>query len=828
MPTTRRDLIKSGLAVSTLSVLPVRGLAALALPAPETRDHAVSREKFLFDFGWKFTLGNADDAKLDLKFGETQDEFAKAGNFKFAQPDFDDSKWRTLDLPHDWAIELPFVNDPSLKSHGYKPLGRRYPGNSVGWYRRTFNFPKEAFGKVVSIQFDGISRDTLVFLNGSYIGRHNDAYTSFGFDVSAYLNYGGANTLALRVDASYGDAWFYEGAGIYRHVWLVRHDQVHFGQWESWVRSAEADGTANLELGTEALNNSNRSEICSVTWDIADESGKVVAKASSDAATIAPGEQTFFTASAQFNQPRLWDIDEPYLYSASLSLKRGDAVLDIEHIHFGVRSIRFDPNRGFFLNGRSVKIKGTCNHQDHAGVGVAVPDDLQRFRLAKLREMHSNAVRTSHNMPTPEWVEACDREGMMMMCETRTMGATPEALSKLEVMVKRYRNSPSIIIWSMGNEEQELQKSEEGEHVVKAMVELCHRLDPTRTCTAAVNGSFETGVSKALDVEGFNYNLYKIAPYHAAHPERPLIGSETAHHTVSTRGLHFTDPETNLVGVSDIHHKYVLEQPDDWWTQYATNDYLPGGFIWTGFDYRGEPTPASWPSISSQFGVLDTCGYPKDHFFYYKAWWGEKPVVHAFPHWNWSGWEGRQIPVWVYANTDEVELLLNSKSLGTKVCKRYGHLVWDVSYESGVLEAHGKRDGKVVVVDRRETTGQPTSLKLTAEQVTDRADGEGLIIVRVEAQDEHGRFVPTANMSLYFSVSGAGHLLGVGNGDPNCLEADNKPQRSLFNGLAQVIVRVGMKAGTVTITADAKEDPRLAPAKLEIAVKAATTRPWVI
>lgn len=825
MSITRRSLLQSGLALSTSALLPRHLYAAAGKSA------ASVRERLLFDFGWKFTMGNGNDPNRDQRFGYTQEEFARAGNFKMALPNYDDASWRTLDLPHDWAIELPFVNDVRLKDHGYKPIGRRYPENSVGWYRRKFTVPAEDRGRLISVEFDGVFRDALVFVNGYFIGRHNNGYASFAFDISDYLNYGGENSIALRIDASYGDGWFYEGAGIYRHVWMVKHDRLHLGRWESFVRSSIKGSGALLQLGTVVKNDSERTETAIVKWVVRDMQGRTVASVETTPQTIRPGDTGNAVCETELKQASLWDTEHPYLYSAEATLLTGSSrstatIRDAETVTFGIRSVRFDADHGLFLNGKPLKIQGTCNHQDHAGVGTALLDDLQDFRLEKLRAMNSNAVRTSHNMPTPEWVRACDRMGMMMMCETRTMGSNAEALVELETMVKRYRNSPAIIIWSMGNEEPQLQRSEQGEHVVKTMVDLCHRLDPTRVCTAAVNGSFGNGVSKSLDVEGFNYNLEKIAPYHTSHPQQPLIGSETAHHTVATRGVHFTDESKNVVGASDLDTKYVFEQPDLWWTQYATNDYLPGGFIWTGFDYRGEPTPYAWPSISSQFGVLDTCGFPKDKYFYYKAWWGHEPVVHVFPHWNWPERMGSNIPVWVHTNLPEVELFLNGKSLGKKACPKYGHLIWDVPYAPGVIEARGIRDGKVIISDRRETTGEATSLKLVADKNSKLANGEGLIILAVQALDDKGRLVPTANLPVKFTISGAAHFLGVGNGDPNCLEPDNEPRRSLFNGLGQLILRAGTKPGEVQVLAEAG-DAKIAPARWSTLLADGRIRPNV-
>ncbi|HEY5347091.1 MAG TPA: glycoside hydrolase family 2 TIM barrel-domain containing protein, partial [Rhizomicrobium sp.] len=515
----------------------------------------------------------------------------------------------------------------------------------------------------------------------------------------------------------------------------------------------------------------------------------------------------------------------PNLYSAIVTLETDGASRDAERISFGVRSIRFDADKGFFLNGKPVKIKGTCNHQDHAGVGAALPDDLQYFRIGVLKEMGSNAVRTSHNMPTPEWVEACDRLGMMMMCETRTMNANPEGMAQLETMIRRYRNSPAVIIWSMGNEEWIPQVEDQGERIMADMVARSHELDPTRPCTAAINGVYDKGASKPLDVQGFNYHLEIPDAYHKAHPGQPCIGTETAS-TVSTRGIYETDKLRNWVSAYDLNAPPWARTAEVWWKFYAARDWLAGGFAWTGFDYRGEPTPYGWPSINSQFGIIDMCGFPKDNFYYYQAWWGDKPMLHLLPHWNWQQRMGEPIAVWVHSNCDEVELFLNGASQGRQTVQPLTHLEWQVKYAPGAIEARGYKDGKLILTERRETTGLPASLRLTAQRMRIDANGEDLAIVRVEALDDAGRPVPTADNPVRFKVSGAGALIGVGNGDPNCQESDKAPARSLFNGMAQVILQAGKTPGDLVIEAVSdKEGELLRPARLVIAVSKANLRP---
>jgi beta-galactosidase len=787
------------------------------------------REQLLFDSGWKFQFGHGTDPARDLGFGNGQGDFAKTGEFAFAKDKFDDSKWRTLKLPHDWAVELPFVRDDVQQSHGYKPLGRRYPENSVGWYRREFEIPASDLGRRIAVEFDGAFRSVLVFVNGCFIGRNENGYAPFRFDLTDFLNYGAKNYIVVRVDASFGDGWFYEGAGIYRHVWLTKTDALHLGRWESYVRALVSGGSATLTLNTQVINEGKQAESAKVSWQILDAAGKTVATAEAATQTVDADGCAKFSATAKLDSPLLWSVDQPNLYSAIVTVEAGGKARDAERVSFGVRTAVFDADKGFFLNGKPLKIQGTCNHQDHAGVGAALPDRLQAFRLGVLREMGCNAVRTSHNMPTPEWVEACDRMGMMMMCETRQMSSSPEGLAQLEAMVKRYRNSPSIILWSIGNEEWQLQneEAEEGAKIAATMVRRCHELDPTRVVSAAVNGDNEKGVSDALDIIGFNYGLNRPDNFHKKNPKRPIYGSETSS-AISTRGVYSTDPLRNTVNAYDSVVTWG-ETAEEWWKFYATREWEAGGFAWIGFDYRGEPTPYGWPSINSQFGIVDMCGFPKDTFFYYKAWWGSEPVLHLFPHWNFAGREGEEIPVWVYSNLDEVELFVNGKSLGSQKVPRLGHVEWKVRYEPGVIEARGRKGGKVVLAEKRETTGPAVAIRLTADRSEINADGEDVAILKVEALDREGRPVPTASNFIGFKVSGAGALIGVGNGDPNCQQSDKEPKRSLFNGLAQVIVQSTPQAGEIAIEAakDGWDGPELTPARLVIVTRKVEARPAV-
>src|SRR5215469_12096526 len=382
---TRRDLLRSGLAVSASTLLPGSVKRAQALVArysvPEPEGALAPRERLLFDFGWKFFLGHGSDPSKDLGFGKGQGDFAKSGEFWFSTQKFDDSKWRHLSLPHDWAVELPFVRDEEQQSHGYKPLGRRYPETSIGWYRHTFDIPKEDSGRRIAVEFDGAFRSALVFLNGYFIGRNDNGYAPFCFDLSDFVNYDGKNYLMVRMDASFGDGWFYEGAGIYRHVWLTKTDALHLARWESYIRSTVKGNAATLSLASIVQNQGHQPENCRVHWQIFDAAGKSVATADAAQQSIAPEASTTFTAGAHLPNPALWSPETPNLYTAIATVDSAGKTRDAERITFGVRTLAWDADKGFFLNGKRVEIKGTCNHQDHAGVGAALPDRLQAFRI---------------------------------------------------------------------------------------------------------------------------------------------------------------------------------------------------------------------------------------------------------------------------------------------------------------------------------------------------------------------------------------------------------------------------------------------------------------
>ncbi|WP_415909014.1 beta-galactosidase GalA [Oleiharenicola sp. Vm1] len=766
------------------------------------------RERTNFDAGWRFAFGHPADAAKDFNHGTGYFSYlAKAGYGDGpADPKFDASAWRELDLPHDWAVEAPFDAKGS-HSHGYKAIGRNFPERSVGWYRKTFAVPESDLGRRIALEFDGVHRDAIVWVNGFYLGRQVSGSTSFRYDVTDILNYGGENVVTVRADVTLEEGWYYEGAGIHRHVWLTKTAPLHVAHWGTFVTAelgadhARADVTARVTIANE----SSAPAGFTLEQSIQAPDGRVVATGKSAALALAAGEAKEFSAALAVAAPRLWSPDDPALHRLVTVVRdAAGAIADRYETPFGIRSVRFDPDHGFFLNDRHVVLKGVNLHQDHAGVGGAVPDALIEFRLRRLREMGCNAVRTAHEPPSPAFLDACDRLGFLVIDENRLMGASPDQLGRLETMIRRDRNHPSVILWSVGNEEWRIEGNVLGARLTATMQAHAHRLDPTRRTTVAISGGWG-GSSTTTDVVGYNY-IAQSNPdeQHRKFPQQPGVGTEETT-TQGTRGVYFDDkPRGHLAPLAKGDSGGNCEIG---WQYYAARPFLAGLFFWTGFDYRGESTPFGWPAISSQFGLMDTCGFPKDSFYYLQSWWTDRPVLHVAPHWNWPDKAGQELKVTCSSNHDAVELFLNGASLGKKDMPRNGHLEWQVVYQPGVLEARGYRGGQVVQTTRVETTGAPAGLALAPDRRELRTGAEApvggdVVVFAVAAVDARGRQVPTAGNRVRFTVTG-GRILGVGNGDPSCHEADRGSERSLFNGYAQVIVQAARDAGPLTLTAQA-------------------------
>jgi beta-galactosidase len=772
---------------------------------------ASPREHLSLDANWKFHLGDdwPDALRLD-KAGSSGGPAAEK---------FNDNSWRTLDLPHDWAVELPFDKN-SDESHGFKPVGPGFRKNSIGWYRRTFDLPAADAGKRIWLTFDGVFRDATVWVNGWLVTRHEGGYYPFREDITDIAHFGGTNTVTVEVDATKFEGWFYEGAGIYRHVWLDKTAPVAIAPDGIFVSSRPPNGCTVVEIQAQIQNTKNvetyEDNNVYVNFEIIDPGGKSVGEfrqrigqpAGKDAfgkdnLELKAGSQQQVKAYFNFYPPNsairmpsptpnnetkdvfatteLWSPETPKLYKLITTVEimgggglMGSGVVDRKETEFGIRTVGFDKDKGFLLNGQPYELKGTCNHQDMAGVGAALPDALQYFRIAKLKEFGCNAYRTSHNPPTPELLDACDRLGMIVMDENRLLGSDKENLQKWDDEIRRDRNHASVGIWSIANEEFSVQATPQGGNVARTMQDYVQRLDPTRPVTyAAPQGDTFDGINGVIQVRGWNYHVGRdMDNYHREHPDQPEVGTEQAS-TVSTRGIYANDKERGYVSAYDDNFPSWASTSEKWWSYFADRPWLSGGFVWTGFDYRGEPTPYSWPCINSHFGILDTCGFPKDNFYYYQSWWTTNIVLHLLPHWNWAGKEGQEIRVDALSNCKQVELFLNGASLGKQAMKPNSKLSWQVKYAPGTLSAKGfDAVGNVIAEQKVETTGDAAAVQLTPDRATIKADGEDVSVITVSVTDAQGRIVPTAGNKISFSIEGGGKILGVGNGDPSCHEPD--------------------------------------------------------
>lgn len=762
-----------------------------------------------FDDQWKFHLGHAADPAKDFNYSVAT-IFAKSGGAygTAIDPRFNDSGWRQLSLPHDWAVELPFVevNNAEVQSHGYKPVGGLFPATSIGWYRKHFIIPAKDSANRVQIRFDGIFRDAKIWVNGLFVAQQQSGYIGDTYDITDDVLFGKENVIVVRVDATQYEGWFYEGAGIYRHAWLQIKQPVHIPDGGFFAYTNINPSTTTVICQTEIRNQSFSTASTQVFTYLVDRKGQRVAQ--SKPSSVALSAASTSTVQQQFNirQPHLWSLEDPYLYRIVSVVMQDGRKVDSQVHRFGIRSFRMDANEGFFLNGKYLKIQGTNNHQDHAGVGAALPDGLQYHRIRLLKNMGVNAYRTSHHPPTPELLDACDSLGMLVLDEQRLLNSSGEYLGQMERMIRRDRNHPSIFLWSIGNEEGWIHTTPTGKRIAQTLLAKQQALDPSRTSTYAADvANVFQGVNEVIPVRGFNYRQFAVADYHRDHPKQPLLGTEMGS-TVTTRGEYLRDSIRGYLPDQDITAPWWASTAETWWTLAAENKFWLGGFVWTGFDYRGEPTPFAWPNIHSHFGILDVCGFPKNIYYYYKSWWTDKDVLHLSPHWNWYGKEGQPIDVWVNSNADSVALYLNAKKIGTKTMPRNGHLLWSVPYRTGKLEAVAFKKGKTFSTSIS-TTNAPAEVVMTPYSTTLLADGKSVSVINISIIDAQGREVATANNRVRFSVEGNARIIGVGNGDPSSHEpdqcVDGAWERNAFNGKCQVIVQAGMHPGTIHVEATA-------------------------
>jgi beta-galactosidase len=716
------------------------------------------------------------------------------------------------------VIEGPFEStSPGGSGAGYLDGG-------IGWYRKEFKLPEDIKDKRVFIEFDGVYMNSDVWINGVHLGNRPYGYSSFQYELTKHLKFNGEkNVLAVRVDVQQPCSRWYSGAGIYRNVRLTITNPVHIAHWGTYVTTpvvSEKETTVSIE--TNIRNQSTSSHQVTLETIVVDELGNKIG-GSSSTQKVEIDSNGIFKQVIKIPKPKLWSLEKPILYRIESKVNVNGNVVDTYTTPFGIRTFKFTTDKGFFLNGRHVEIKGVCLHHDLGSLGAAVNKRAIERELEILKSMGCNAIRTSHNPPAPELLDLCDRMGLLVMDEAfdewkrdKTKygyGRFFDKWSKRDLtdMILRDRNHPSIILWSIGNEIPE-QDNANAYEMSKRLVDICHREDPTRPVTSACNtpeAAVKSGFSKPLDVLGINYNT---AFYDSLKGKVKLFGSETAS-TVSTRGeYNLIQDGDSLKIVKELNNQcssYDIDAPG--WGNVAEASlkavknapWIAGEFVWTGFDYIGEPTPFSWPSVSSYFGIVDLCGFPKDRYYLYQSQWTNKPMVHILPHWNWKGFEGQKIPVWCYSNCESVELFLNGKSLGEKKFSdtKNLHLVWNVPYTPGTLKAVAKNNGKIVCTDEIQTAGPPAKIILIPDRKEINADGKDLSYVKVKVVDNEGRICPNADNLVTFKIKGEGIIAGVGNGNPISHEYFKANERKAFHGLALVIIQSRDKAGIIKLKA---------------------------
>lgn len=779
------------------------------------------RSEYLLEKGWKFTKGEVSNAEM---------------------PAFNDAKWETVDIPHDWAIFGPFDKNNDLQNvavtqnfetQASLKTGRTggLPYVGIGWYRTTFHSTP---GKQTTLIFDGAMSEARVFVNGKEACFWPYGYNSFYCDVTSLVNEDGKNnTLAVRLENRPQSSRWYPGAGLYRNVHVVTTEKIHVPVWGTQITTPYVkDEYASVCLRTTILN-AGKTELTVVT-DIMDADGQVVST-KTNKGVINHGQP--FTQNFIVERPKLWSPETPVLYKAVSKIYSGDTLLDTYSTRFGIRTIEYIADKGFYLNGKRRKFQGVCNHHDLGPLGAAINVAALRHQLTLLKEMGCDAIRTSHNMPAPELVELCDEIGFMMMlepfdewdiakCDNGYHRFFNEWAEKDMVnMLRQYRNNPCVVMWSIGNEVP-TQWSPEGYKVAKFLQDICHREDPTRPVTCGmdqVKSVLANGFAAMLDIPGLNYRAHLYDEAYERLPQNIILGSETSS-TVSSRGVYKFPVERKAGAMYDDHQSssYDLEYcnwsniPDIDFARAEDHEWTIGQFVWTGFDYLGEPSPYdtnAWPNHSSMFGIIDLASIPKDRYYLYRSVWNkEAETLHILPHWNWEGREGEKTPVFVYTNYPSAELFINGKSYGRQTKHKNGtvenryRLMWhDAVYQPGEVRVVAyDEQGNPVAEKTVRTAGKPHHIELVTDRSSLQADGKDLAYVTLRIVDKDGNLCPNDGRLVSFKVKGAGKYRASANGDPTCLDLFHKPEMHAFGGMLTVIVQSGEKTGEIELQATAK------------------------
>jgi beta-galactosidase len=788
--------------------VPLGHLPATAAPA----DPSLHR----LDEGWHFHEG-------DLPFPSVRgnDETyaaTKSGNAQGAAGwDYDDSAWATVRVPHDWAISHPIEPDQN-NAFAFRRRG-------IGWYRRTLRLPPEWHGRFLELQLGGMATLATVWVNGVEVAHSHSGYVQANIDITPYARFGDEpNTIAIRVDAEAMEGWWYDGAGLYRDCWLAVRSPLHIATDGIWADPRQGqDGAWHVPVVATLESSAETPATATLEAVLLDPDGAVLARGR-QAARVAPLGRGEARVTLPVPAPRLWHPDSPVLHTLETRLLADDGtLLDSRRTAIGFRTIRFDPATGFHINGHPLKIKGVCIHQDHIGVGVAMPEALWEWKVRRLKDIGCNAIRSTHHAPNPALLDACDRLGVLVMDENRHFNPSPDYLAQLAWMVRRDRNRPSVIMWSVLNEEP-MQGTEQGYEMVRRLAAAVRALDDSRPVTAAMNDGMFTARNgaDAVDLVGFNYKAEWYDRYHALHPDRPLTSTEDTS-AVMTRGEWRTDTERNVLSSYDTEAPEWGLTHHESWRMIGSRPFIAATFVWTGFDYHGEPTPLPWPAASSSFGILDICGFGKMAYHLRRAQWRAEPVLALAPHWDWPGQEGKPVRVMALTNVERVELRLNGVMVGSQPVAGYAIPEWQVPYAPGRLEAIGFIGGKAVVHSLVETTGAPVQLRLTPDRPLMLGTGRDVQPVSIDLLDAAGRHSPTATDRVTLSIEG-GEIIGLGNGDPNDHDPEQGHSRKLFAGLAQVLIRAPQGPGELVLTAKVGGLP---PARLAIRVVAAQDGPRI-